>query len=435
MTGRRAARAWRIARGAAIPAAALAVALAVPGSGLALATGGADWPQYHFNAARSGMTTETTIGTSNVSTLTTLWSKPLPASSVTSPAVVQDKAGTDLLYVGDAAGTFFAYNAVTGAPAWSDNLGTKPIQAPAAVYRGTVYIDTNAGILYALNAVTGVKQCSVALNGGVTETAPAAVAAPDGSGALVLLGGLGKKEWAVYGVGNTHGQCKVDWTFTAATFPGSWGPTSYGTDAQGRHVVLFGSKDNDDAVYSVNVATGQMIWRHRTANQPEQDVGGAPVISAPGVNGFADGVVYAEGKDGVVYALDLTTGATVWTFTVGSPGLSASGGALAGDTLVIGSVNGVYGLNATTGKMLWHMLSGIVVASPAISGPAGHKVAFVGGIRGNLFGLSVATGAKLWTSPGTSAGYYASPAVSRGRVLDVDLNGQLSVYALPAAAR
>jgi len=32
-------------------------------------------------------------------------------------------------------------------------------------------------------------------------------------------------------------------------------------------------------------------------------------------------------------------------FTAGNPGLSA--GALAGNTLVIGSINGVYGLNAT----------------------------------------------------------------------------------------
>lgn len=436
MTSRRASRAGRVSRYvAAFLAAGVAVAMAVPASGSARASGGADWPQFHFNAARSGVTPETTIGTGNVSTLTTSWTAALGAASYTSPAVVQDSAGTDLVYAGDASGELFAHNAATGAPVWSASLGTKPIQGSAAVYKGTLYIDTNAGTLYALNAVTGAKRCSIALKGGVTETSPAAVAAPDGSGALVLLGGLGKKEWAVYGAGNTHGQCKVDWTFTTATFPGSWAPPGYGTDAQGRDVVVFGSKDTDDAVYSVNVATGQMIWRHQTSTQSEQDVGGGAVISAPGVNGFADGAVYIEGKDSVVYALDLTTGAVLWTFTAGSPGLSASAGALAGNTLVIGSVNGVYGLNATTGAMLWHALSGIVVASPAISGASGSQVAFIGGIRGNLVALSVATGAKLWTAPGTSAGYYASPAVSRGRVLDVDLSGTLTAYALPAAAR
>jgi hypothetical protein len=45
----------------------------------------------------------------------------------------------------------------------------------------------------------------------------------------------------------------------------------------------------------------------------------------------------------------------------------------------------------------------------------------------------VFTGATLWTSPGTSAGCYASPAVSRGRVFDVDMSGTLTSYALPAA--
>jgi outer membrane protein assembly factor BamB len=55
-------------------------------------------------------------------------------------------------------------------------------------------------------------------------------------------------------------------------------------------------------------------------------------------------------------------------------------------------------------------LSGTVVVSPAVSGASGSQVAFVGGIKGSLVALSVATGAKLWTAPGTSAGYYASPA-------------------------
>ena len=118
-------------------------------------------------------------------------------------------------------------------------------------------------------------------------------------------------------------------------------------------------------------------------------------------------------------------------YGAGNPGLTASAGALVGSTLVIGSINGVYGLNAKTGAMLWHSLSGIVVAAPSVSGPAGQKAAFVGGTKGNLFGLSIATGAKLWTSPGTSAGYYASSAVSRGRLFDVDLNGTLTAYTLP----
>ena len=54
MTSRRASRAGRVSRyGAAFLAAGVAVAMAVPASGSARASGGAYWPQFHFNAARS----------------------------------------------------------------------------------------------------------------------------------------------------------------------------------------------------------------------------------------------------------------------------------------------------------------------------------------------------------------------------------------------
>jgi outer membrane protein assembly factor BamB len=411
------------------------VALAVPGHGLALTQSGSDWAQFHFNSVLGGVTPETTIGSGNAKTLTTLWTTALPAGSFNSPAVVQDSAGTDLVYVGDSAGTFFAYNAATGAQVWSANLGTKAIDSSPAVVNGTVYVATQAGTLFALNAVTGATQCSIALASGTIDSSPNVVSAPDGSGPLALLGSLKGKFWAIYGAGNSHGQCKVDWTFTASSFPGTWASPGYGTDAQGRHVVVIGSKDLDDSVYSINVANGAMIWRHQTSNITDQDVGGGATISAPGNNGFADGVVYIEGKTGVVYALDLTTGSVDWTFTVGNPGAAASTGALTGNTLVIGSDNGVYGINATTGAELWHALSGAVLASPAVSGAAGKQVAFVGTLKGSLYGLAVATGKKIWTAPGSAGGYNASPAVSRGRVFDVNLAGQLTAYALPAAIR
>jgi outer membrane protein assembly factor BamB len=92
----------------------------------------------------------------------------------------------------------------------------------------------------------------------------------------------------------------VDWAFDSDQFPGSWSSPGYGVDADGRPAVVFGSKDTDDSVYSVDVSTGQLNWKYQTSTATEQDVGGSPAISAPGTNGFADGTVYIEGKDGVV---------------------------------------------------------------------------------------------------------------------------------------
>ena len=75
-------------------------------------------------------------------------------------------------------------------------------------------------------------------------------------------------------------------------------------------MVVFGSDDPDNSVYELNATTGAMLWTYRTNNTTaDDDVGASPTISAPGVNGFADGVAYVTGKDKITYAFDLTTGA------------------------------------------------------------------------------------------------------------------------------
>ena len=58
-----------------------------------------------------------------------------------------------------------------------------------------------------------------------------------------------------------------------------------------------------------------------------------------------------------------------------------------------------------------------------------------GAWRASRYGAaSLAAGVALALAVSAS-GYYASPAVSRGRVFGVDLNGKLTAYALPAASR
>ena len=73
---------------------------------------------------------------------------------------------------------------------------------------------------------------------------------------------------------------------------------------------MFGTSNPDNAVYALNAASGARLWRFQTVQTgDDEDVGAGPTISAPGINGFTDGVVYIDGKDGVEYALDLLTGA------------------------------------------------------------------------------------------------------------------------------
>jgi eukaryotic-like serine/threonine-protein kinase len=238
------------------------------------------------------------------------------------------------------------------------------VNASPAVLNGVVYFASDEGTIYAVNAATGGLRCSYA-SGQFTEGSPVVVEDPDGSGPVIYEGsspplpGIGR-EFAIYGPGNTHGSCTQDWAFTDWTKQpgGTWSPPAYGTNANGVPVVVFGSENIDNSVYALNANTGAKLWSYRTSKtQMDNDVGASPTISAPGVNGFADGVVYVTGKDKITYAFDLTTGTLIWqhALAVGTAG-DVCGSSLVGDTLYLGSDTGVYALNATTGAQVWHVI-------------------------------------------------------------------------------
>ena len=78
---------------------------------------------------------------------------------------------------------------------------------------------------------------------------------------------------------------------------------------------MVGSSSPDCAVYALDARTGRQVWRFQTQIfSQDNDVGAGPTISPPGVNGFADGVAYVAGKNKVVHALNLRTGALIWRF-------------------------------------------------------------------------------------------------------------------------
>ena len=74
-------------------------------------------------------------------------------------------------------------------------------------------------------------------------------------------------------------------------------------------IVYIGSGDHN--VYALNVDTGAKIWSYTT---------GSIVWSSPAV---ANGVVYVGSLDHNVYALDARTGAKIWSYTTGNWVLSS----------------------------------------------------------------------------------------------------------------
>jgi outer membrane protein assembly factor BamB len=295
---------------------------------------------------------------------------------------------------------------------------------------GVVYFGSTAGTIYALNASTGAPMCSFS-TGHAILASPVVVSS--GSGPVVYDGtvptGSSGAEYAIYGPGNTHGACKKDWEFSSwATTPdGTWSSPAYGVGANGVPLLVFGSKDRDDSVYAVNANTGARVWRYQTSTLTDSDVGAPPTISPRGRNGFANGVVYVTGKDKIVYALNLATGALIWKHALarGTNG-DVAGAALVGDRIYVDSDTGVYALNASTGAQVWHALSqATFFDSPAVTGPVGRQVLVAASTGGSIYALSLVTGATLWTQKPDNSGFWGSPAVAQGGFYIAGLDGVL----------
>ena len=211
------------------------------------------------------------------------------------------------------------------------------------------------------------------------------------------------------------------------------------TAAGSQAFLLFGTADPDSTEYAINAATGKLMWEWRAENPPPSayDIGEAADISPPGVNGFADGVVYVSGKYAVMHALDLMTGVSLWQFDMypaGYTGLrdARSGPAFDGNALVFGYLGGVWALNAVTGAVRWHYASpaGLeVISSPAIVGPKGKEIVAFSDVAGQLHVLRMSDCQELYNYQ--TGGYVtASVAVANGHLVTVSTDGFLYDFAV-----
>ncbi len=434
--------------GLAVAAASLSGAFAAEASGSTL------WPTFHHDTRHTGVSSDSSVGASSASVLTLKWRTVVggggrkPATVGASPSVVHNrKLGKDVVYIASAGNSsdVDAIDLSTGTVIWRYGVGTKVWTSPV-VDGNTVYfaaLDT----LYALNATTGKPLCTINVSGQVFSSP--VVAKVDATGPVVFFGDTGTSEsqnagheWAVNGVGNTAGKCTTKWVFngfvnkgSGGSNTGSWSPPALAADASGRDLIVFGSSQPDDAVYALDAQTGVLVWHFQTAViTADDDVGAGPTVSAPGVNGFNDGVVYIDGKDMIEYALDLLTGAQLWQFNLGADsGVVAncqSTAALVGRLVLVPQGPYLFGLDAITGAKVWRTSAATAsyISSPGVSGASGDQVAFEGDMSGIEHAFRLTDGAEVFSYPTGAAGILSSAAESSGRVLFGASDGNL--YAL-----
>jgi outer membrane protein assembly factor BamB len=388
-----------------------------------------DWTTFQDGPLHNGYASNSPLTAATAGRLGVRWSTDLYAPSLDSPVVYYDpKLGDRIAYVGNEHGDLIAVDMADGHIVWSRWLGSAIAAAPVvdhgAVFVGTV---TNSHI-FKLDASTGALDCTLAAPN-IIEGSPVS-ATPPGGERTVYFGTDGP----VMAVNERD--CALEWSFRDyAVHSGTWDPEAYALDAAGVPLVLFGSADPDSAVYAVNAVTGSEVWRFAAYNPSPHlyDVGAGVTVSPPGRNGFAGGVAYVGSKYGIMYALNLTTGAEIWShnFTALGHAGTISTASLAGENLVFGDAHGLVDLNPLDGELVWDDTDPArakQLSSPSIAGKNAPIVA-TADIAGGFDVVSLANGASLYHYE-TSGYITSSPAVSDGDIVIASTDGFLYDFAV-----
>lgn len=164
-------------------------------------------------------------------------------------------------------------------------------------------------------------------------------------------------------------------------------------------------------------------------------VGGGSERLRLGLTPATDGArVYAGAHDGKVAAVDVESGAKVWSVDTKLP-LSA-GPAFGGDLVILGSGDGdLIALDANSGQERWRRPVGSeVLAAPVVSG----GVVVFRSVDGRLRGLSALDGAEIWTVeqsvPALTLRGNTAPRTTGAVVVSGFENGRVGAYALADGA-
>jgi outer membrane protein assembly factor BamB len=333
---------------------------------------GADWSQLGNGPAHLGVNAgETVLTPSTLARVGRAWTVSTPQPSGSQPTVVDG-----VVYLGSNDHKVYALDAATGAVLWTAATGGEVHSTPA-VAGGMVYVGSDDGKVYALDAGTGAPVWTATISGSVGAS-PAVV---DGR---VYIGSLDRL-----------------YALDAASGARVWSAT-LGGRIQASPAVAGGTayvRSDDNKLNALNAGTGAPVWTASIGPtpQPGEPSFGTPTSSSPAV---ADGMVYVGSFDGKLYALNATTGATVWTASDGG-GVQSTATVLDG-VVYVSLARGLgdqrlHAFDGATGASLW------TSEVDASAGPVlANGVLYVGTdgfstSSGLLVALNPASGAVLWS--------------------------------------
>lgn len=383
-------------------------------------------PEFHFNAARTGQNRyENVLTPSRVPALVPAWTDTTSSTVNSSPAVVNGVA-----YVTASSG-FFAFNAKSGTPLWSDgNPGPFFDQSSPAVVGGVAYAASVDGNFYAFNAGgCGARTCkplwTAAIDGAGTVAQSSPVVA---NGKVYVSAGVNLYAFNAKGCGAAV--CHPVWKATISPTNGQSPVSGQSSPTIVGGVLYVGGFEG---LYAYNAAgcgaaTCSPLWMGAAVRGGQTFAG--TIVSSPAVVG---GVAYiGAGADLFAFSTACASRCNpLWSFATGGEVVASP--AVANGRVYIGSREGkMYVLN-TSGTLLWTAATAFAASSsPSLAAGvvyigAGNQIdAF------NAGGCGAATCSPLWSAALTGAGF-ATPVIANATVYQGEAtNGRfLAAFKLP----
>lgn len=316
------------------------------------------------------------------------WTYKADASIVASPTMVNG-----VCYFGSLDGKIQAVNTITGNKLWSFETEYE-VRSTVAVVGGKVYTGADDGNIYCLDAATGTKLWQVNAGG-------------------IKFNSITK---AIVG----------------ANFYATIDPRS--SPIVSKNTVYVGSLDGN--LYSINANTGAIQWKFQT---------GGPILATPTLS---DNSIYIPSctprPNGQLYKLDLN-GNILWNLTVPYVLTRTFGAGFyllatpteAPDLGIVFLRNGLYmnyGINATTGQIIWNATGRFNAGTPSQSGGVVQKVAMLykfGRVYYNDFygvtALDAKTGKEIWHTYLSRENLAGGLSYSFGRIYTATATGVIFV--------
>ena len=329
------------------------------------------------------------------SNLTLAWKFTTNGAVISSPSVADG-----IVYVGSQDKNIYAIGAWSGNLIW--NFTTQgAIESSPAVANGKVYTGGDDGYVYCLDAYTGAFIWKTFVNGNLPYTYGSLVlkSSPAVSGDKVYIGSL---DGYLYALNVNNGN--IDWKFKTS------GPILSSPAVADGAVYFTSEEPTTGALYKLDANTGAVIWKQQLPYE-YQFTGGAEMMGSPSV---AAGMVFASSDLRTYYGINATTGDIVWTFTnpAAMEFIVSSPIYVNGELFIIDKFN-IACVNAMNGHTIWSFFTGDeLYVSPSY---ADGKIYVVTSQRHIYILDATNNGTKLasFTTPSSS---WSSPTISNGRL-------------------